>query len=267
MAKNSIEAYGAEGKSNVLFFDPEKLTLVTDETSALYCPLVHLPVSEPMVLNIMALGVRTPISVAKNPETGAVEVVAGWQRVKAAREANRRLVARGEEPIQIPGIARRDKADVLQAEMVSENEVRSADTPIGRAEKMARMQARGRSDDYIATIFGCGVATVRSTMALLEAPAAVRDAVEAGTINIGHAKAIAKLAPEVQREKVAELVQAGEGATGHEKARKQRAVVETVSTPKPKMRSRAEVEARMALQQPGSAGHSALAWVLGGEDA
>jgi len=38
MAKNSIEAYGAEGKSNVLFFDPEKLTLVTDETSALYDP-------------------------------------------------------------------------------------------------------------------------------------------------------------------------------------------------------------------------------------
>jgi len=56
MAKNSIEAYGAEGKSNVLFFDPEKLTLVTDETSALYDPRVHLPVSEPMVLNIMALG-------------------------------------------------------------------------------------------------------------------------------------------------------------------------------------------------------------------
>jgi hypothetical protein len=29
MAKNSIEAYGAEGKSNVLFFDPDKLPPAT----------------------------------------------------------------------------------------------------------------------------------------------------------------------------------------------------------------------------------------------
>lgn len=30
MAKNSIDAYGASGKSNVLFFEPENLHLVTD---------------------------------------------------------------------------------------------------------------------------------------------------------------------------------------------------------------------------------------------
>ena len=35
MAKNSIDAYGALGKSNVLFFDPETLVLVTDEASPL----------------------------------------------------------------------------------------------------------------------------------------------------------------------------------------------------------------------------------------
>lgn len=29
MAKNSIDAYGASGKSNVLFFEPESLHLVT----------------------------------------------------------------------------------------------------------------------------------------------------------------------------------------------------------------------------------------------
>lgn len=33
MAKNSIDAYGASGKTNVLMFEPEKLHLVTDKTT------------------------------------------------------------------------------------------------------------------------------------------------------------------------------------------------------------------------------------------
>jgi len=257
MAKNSIDAYGAEGKSNVLFFDPEKLVLVTDKASPLYDPRVHLPVSEPLVLNIMAMGVLQAISVAKNTETGLVEVVAGRQRVKAAREANRRLVGRGEQPVQVPALPRKDtKPASLAGVMVSENELREDDTPIGRAEKMVRLQALGRSNAELAVIFGCGVATVRSTMALLESTAAVRDAVQAGTIGVGHAKA-----PEEQREKVAQLAAVGATATGHDKARKQRSVI--VPEAKPKMRSRAEVEKQRDEQDQGSTGRYWLNWVLG----
>lgn len=263
MAKNSIDAYGAMGKSNVLYFDPEALVLVTDEASPLYDPRVHLPVSEPLVLNIKALGVLQAISVAKNPETGAVEVVAGRQRVKAAREANRRLRAEGCEPVQVPALPRKGSdGTLLQSVMVSENELREADTPIGRAEKMARLQARGRSDADLAIIFGCGVATVRNTLALLEAPAAVREAVQAGTVKVTHAKAIAKLPPEQQREKVAQLATIAASTTGHDKARKQRAVVESDSTPKPKMRSRAEVQKRHDDCLGGKI-KDAYAWVLG----
>lgn len=46
MAKNSIDAYGASGKSNVLFFEPENLHLVTDTTHPLYDERVHLPIEE-----------------------------------------------------------------------------------------------------------------------------------------------------------------------------------------------------------------------------
>lgn len=35
MAKNSIDAYGASGKSNVLFFEPESLHLVTSINGAM----------------------------------------------------------------------------------------------------------------------------------------------------------------------------------------------------------------------------------------
>jgi hypothetical protein len=36
MAKNSIDVYGASGKTNVLNFEPENLHLVTDKTHPLY---------------------------------------------------------------------------------------------------------------------------------------------------------------------------------------------------------------------------------------
>ncbi|MCQ3881098.1 hypothetical protein [Klebsiella variicola] len=57
MAKNSIDAYGASGKSNVLFFEPENLHLVIDTTHPLYDERVHLPLNEAVILNIMELGV------------------------------------------------------------------------------------------------------------------------------------------------------------------------------------------------------------------
>lgn len=68
MAKNSIDVYGASGKTNVLSFEPENLHLVTDKTHPLYDERVHLPIEEGMVLNIAELGVLEPIIVWKDPE-------------------------------------------------------------------------------------------------------------------------------------------------------------------------------------------------------
>lgn len=69
MAKKSKDVYGADGQSNLLTFDPAKLTLVTDESSPLYDPRVNLPVDEAMARNIDYQGVIEPIGVSKNPET------------------------------------------------------------------------------------------------------------------------------------------------------------------------------------------------------
>ncbi|WP_369707599.1 ParB N-terminal domain-containing protein [Klebsiella variicola] len=102
MAKNSIDAYGASGKSNVLFFEPENLHLVTDTTHPLYDERVHLPLNEAVILNIMELGVLEPIIVWKDPETGKTCVVAGRQRVKNAKEANARRKRAGLESWPVP---------------------------------------------------------------------------------------------------------------------------------------------------------------------
>ena len=60
MAKNSIDAYGASGKTNVLMFEPENLHIVTDKAHPLYDERVNLPFDEGMVLNIKELGVLEP---------------------------------------------------------------------------------------------------------------------------------------------------------------------------------------------------------------
>ncbi len=263
MAKNSIDAYGAAGKTNLLMFDPEKLVLVTNVSSPLYDPRVTLPVSESLVRNIMAVGVLQPVLVCKNAETGETEVVAGRQRVKAAREANKRLVAQGCEPIQVPAVTRRASSGADQlGVLVSENELREADTPLGRAEKMRRLMDLGRSEDQLAVTFGCTTQTVRNTLALLDCTATVRNAVEAGKINVGHALKLSKLEPVEQREKLAELVTAGEtAATPRERAKAQRAVVQAPDAP-PKMRSRREIEQALLTVRNATVA-TTLAWAMG----
>lgn len=259
MAKNSVDAYKASGKTNLLFFDPENLTLVTDETSPLYDPRVHLPVDEDLARNIDYQGVLEPVLIQKNPETGDVEVIVGRQRVKAARLANEWRKSRGVAPIHVPAYVhkgeRRNALDVI----VSENEVRQADTPLGRAEKMRRLMAIGRDEKDIAVVFGCTVQTVRSTLSLLDATSAVREAVEAGTVGLTQAKQLARLKPDEQREKIAALSEAASQETGHARARKQR---EVLGTDKPHMKTRKQILAELEVDPTGERA-KALRWVLG----
>ncbi|KLE58369.1 ParB N-terminal domain-containing protein, partial [Klebsiella aerogenes] len=133
MAKNSIDAYGASGKTNVLNFEPENLYLVTDKSHPLYDERIHLPINEPMVLNIMDQGVLEPIIVWKDPETGRSCVVDGRQRVRHTIEANKRLAKEGKPLLMVPAVTKRGSAVRMAQAMVSANEIRQADTPLGRA--------------------------------------------------------------------------------------------------------------------------------------
>ncbi|HHC3211971.1 TPA: ParB/RepB/Spo0J family partition protein [Klebsiella pneumoniae] len=258
MAKNSIDVYGASGKTNVLSFEPENLHLVTDKTHPLYDERVHLPIEEGMVLNIAELGVLEPIIVWKDPETGLTCVVVGRQRVKHTLEANKLRLKEGKDPLLVPGVVKRGSANQMAKYMVSENEIRRPDTPLGRAKKMSDALDRGLDEDDIAVLFGCSVQTVRATLSLLEATQAVREAVEAGTINVTQARQLASLKPEEQREKVKQIETATAGITGHEKARRQRQVL---GEAKPRIKSRKEIA--KALEDASGEYAEALRWVLG----
>lgn len=169
------------------------------------------------MLNIMDRGVLEPIIVWKDPETGLSCVVDGRQRVRHTLEANKRLLKEGKEPLLVPAVAKRGSAVRMAQAMVSANEIRRADTPLGRAKKMADALERGHDEDDLALMFGVSVQTVRATLSLLDATQAVRDAVESGTVTVTRARQLGALPPEEQRAKVAEIEQATAGTTGHEK--------------------------------------------------
>lgn len=258
MAKDSKVVYGASGKTNVLNFVPEKLHLITDKTHPLYDERVHLPIDEGMVLNIKELGVLEPITVWKDPENGLTCVVAGRQRVRHTLEANKLLLKEGKKPLLVPAVVKRGSANQMAKYMVSENEIRRPDTPLGRAKKMSEALDRGQDENDLAVLFGCSVQTVRATLSLLDATQAVRDAVESGTLTVTQARQLGTLPPEEQREKVKQLETATAGTKGHEKARRQRQVL---GDAKPRVKSRKEIT--KALDDASGEYAAALRWVLG----
>ena len=171
---------------------------------------------------------------------------------------NKLRLKEGKDPLLVPGVVKRGSANQMAKYMVSENEIRRPDTPLGRAKKMSDALDRGLDEDDIAVLFGCSVQTVRATLSLLDATQAVREAVEAGTVTVTQARQLASLKPEEQREKVSEIEAATAGTTGHEKARRQRAVL---GEAKPRIKSRKEIT--KALETASGEYAAALRWVLG----
>lgn len=220
MPKASRDSLNAKGKRDAYMFDPEDLVLVTDEKSSIYDERVHLPVDESLVLNIMFApdgvpqGVLEPITVIRNSETGKVEVAIGRQRVKAAREANRRLKKAGLEPVRVPAMIARAQTHRAMGMLISENEHRQDDTPLGRAKKAQRYLDLGRDEAEVATLFGISQSSVKNLLSLLDAPAAVRHAVEAGKITASEGYKLARLEPAEAKEKVEELLEKAPRAPG-----------------------------------------------------
>lgn len=260
-SKNSVDVYGASGKTNVLTFEPEKLHLVTDKTHPLYDERILLPLEESMILNIMDQGVLEPIIVWKDPELGLTCVVDGRQRVRHTLAANKRLVKEGKLPLLVPAVVKRGSANRMAQAMISANEIRKADTPLVRARKMADALERGHDEKDLALMFGVKVQTVRATLSLLDATQAVKDAVESGTVTVTQARQLSSLPPEEQRGKVKELEEATAGTAGHEKSRRQRQVL---GEAKPRLKTRKEIT--KALEGASGEYASALRWVLNEKD-
>ena len=215
MAKNSVEAYGAEGKSNVLFFKPGALTLIgldtkDDEKHELYDETVHDDPPEFMVKSVAKRGVLEPIVIRKNGETGAIEVEDGRTRVKSARMAIKLKMGLAKDPdtFLIPAVIKRADANEAFDVMVALNEHRQDKSPIVRARLMKRALDRGVPESDLPDLFKCSVSTVKNMLALLDAPAAVKKAVDRGDIGAAEAYKLAALPPAEAKERLPQVIAA-----------------------------------------------------------
>jgi ParB family chromosome partitioning protein len=214
MGKSSVDTYGAQGQSKVMHFATESLTIITDPKHALYDDRATQELSDEFVCNVDYYGILEPIVVRKDPETGKIEVVAGRQRVRAAIEVNKRRKKKGEKLLLVPAIVNRGDDLRMMGVMVTENEQRVANTPMQRANLAQRMFDRGATIEQVTTTLGCSAATVKNLQALLEAPAAVRNAVQNGKVSAAAAYKLARLPAAEAKAKLAEATTAAPRTKG-----------------------------------------------------
>jgi ParB family chromosome partitioning protein len=224
LPKASRDSLKAKGKTDVYFFDPNDLVLVKDKDDLLYDARVEDAVNEDLVANLMympdgktPIGIIEPVIGRRNGESGKIEVVAGRDRVKAAREANRRFKSMGGPQIRVPvWIRRMDDSSVL-ASLVSENEHRRADSPLNRAKKLLRYMNLGHDEKEAAALFGVSESTVRNMLTLLDAPAAVRHALDSGKIVASAAYRLAREEPAEAKKKLGQLLEQAPRVPGKKK--------------------------------------------------
>src|SRR3990172_8760382 len=122
-----------------------------------FAPRISLPLDENKLANITSFGVQQPIKVeVVRGEDGTKQyiVVDGRQRIRYAREANKRLAKQGEPLLTVPVTASKDSGeDTLVALNVGLNEARTDDGLLEKAEKAARMKLRCQSVQAIAVAF------------------------------------------------------------------------------------------------------------------
>lgn len=235
MARDTRKAHGAAGKTDMLLFDPEELFLVTDEKSDLYDERVNLEPTEAFVLNLEHYGVLEPVLVRKNTGTGKTEVVDGRQRVKGLRMANKLLKKKGLEPWRIAAVVKRGDGGAAIGMMISANEQRHADDPLNLARKASRMLERGKTEEEVGIALGRSTSSVKNLIKILDAPAVVRKAVEAGKITVSDGYKLAGLEVDEARKKVEALVEHAPRTPGKKRSKNASKAREIIGNVKPKV--------------------------------
>jgi ParB family chromosome partitioning protein len=150
--------------------------------------------------SIRSNGVLQPILVRQ--AGGRYEIVAGERRWRAAQRAGL---------LKVPVVVRDFSDDKLLEVALVENIQRENLNPIDEGQAYKRLADDLRlSQEEIAAAVGKDRATVANYIRLLRLPAEVRSAVAAGTVSMGHARALLALADEgAQRRLAREIVSRG----------------------------------------------------------
>ncbi len=184
---------------------PEDLKIQSDPSGKFYDKRIDLPLIEETVLNIMAVGVQEVI-IAVPTEEGDF-VISGRQRTKHAVEANKRLRAKGSDPILVPVRFARDGETIPLLE-IALNEHRQDDSPMMRVEKAMALRDK-YSDEQISSAFRISPQQLKNWFNADSLCAPVKKMIETGKISMSAASKFSKLEPAEQKEKVQELIDSG----------------------------------------------------------
>jgi ParB family chromosome partitioning protein len=196
-------------RTNAFLLDPDKVIVVTDPQHPLYDERGNWVLKETMVASIMKHGVIKAILVRKNGPD--VEVIDGRRRVLHAREANRRLMANGENPIKIQAFLRRGDEDDLSGTAMAAN-MHEQDTVMNKARKAQKALDRGRSAEEIAGDLDVTVECLKNQwLPLLDLAAPLKKAIEDGKAAPSALAPLAKLSHDVQKVEFEKLMTAGGG--------------------------------------------------------
>lgn len=272
MPKQSRDALNAKGKTDVWYFDPADVVLVEDKTSPVYDERVHDDFSESLVVSMMyAPDGQTPQGVleitngSRNPETGKVEITDGRERTKACREANKRLKKQGLTLLRLPVHLKRLNDSQRMALMITANEHRKVDAPMRRALKAQRYVNLGHDEKEVAAMIGASPSTVKSLLRLLDAPAAVRNALDAGKISLSDAYGLSRKEPEEARAQLAKLIAEAPRAPGKKRSPNAKRARAIMGRPEPKPAEPAAAESeptgRAAQKLEDAVAESIAAWI------
>lgn len=201
-------------RSDAYLAHPDELIIVVDKSRPEYDERAEMNLPRWMVEDIMHRGVLVPILVRHNGNapggTPLYEVVDGRQRVRAARAANKELVAKGQPPMKIKCIPVRGTPDELLEMQIVTNELRQDDDMMTRAAKMQRWIKRGHTEEETAALFKCSKATVVNTLRLLDLHPDVQDCVRKEGLSVTVARELLALPQAEQATKLAEMREAGQ---------------------------------------------------------
>jgi len=198
-------------RKNLHMMDPDELTLIGLDTKdgpehPLYDPRVHNEPPEWMIISVMDDGILENVEVRKvivNKGKERYEIVIGRKRVRAAREANKRLAKKGSElRVLVPTMLAKDDDLALFSHMVIENELREGTDVLQKAELAARMRRMGADDEMIAKKFGVTPQTARNWDNVNSLCKEVKTSIRKGEIS---AHAAAKLSDFSSEEQVKQL--------------------------------------------------------------
>ncbi|MDR9390556.1 MAG: ParB/RepB/Spo0J family partition protein [Trueperaceae bacterium] len=132
-----------------------------------------------LAASVAAQGVLQPLLV--RPTEDGYEIVAGERRFRAATRAGLSTV-----PVVVRDLDDRTTLEVA----ITENLQREDLSPLEEAQAYERLQGFGMDQAAVAEAVGKSRSAVANALRLLSLPAAAREALDAGRISAGHARAI-----------------------------------------------------------------------------